>query len=169
MYPHDIAWAHSRLSEICRLLGNTDEARQHAEQALPLFQQMGDQRAVCYRLQGLAQIARASGDLAEAKRRVAASLALAHELHSRPSVLRALSELVHVAIAEDRPLAVATFLGAIDARNAFLSDSLSRAQIAEIETEARAACAKAATDAMAQARERGQHLTLRGLIAFALT
>jgi hypothetical protein len=102
---------------------------------------MGDRRAICYRLQGPAQIARARGDVAEACRRLAASLAQAHELHNRPTVMRAFSELTNLALDAGQLIDAVTLQGARDARREFLSDSFSREACAAIDARIAADCA----------------------------
>jgi tetratricopeptide (TPR) repeat protein len=163
----DVGWALSRLSEIARLRGNLVDARRHAEDALAYLQKVGERRGLCYRLQGLAQIARAAGDDAEARSWLAASLPLAHELHNRPAVLRAFTELIALALdRRDAPQA-ATLLGAINARRAFLNDDVSRTICDATEASVLHACAEIHIDPSA-ARGRGATLSLRELAALVL-
>jgi transcriptional regulator with XRE-family HTH domain len=163
----DVGWAMSRLSEIMRLQGKLADARRHSEDALTYFQKVGERRALCYRLQGLAQIARAAGDEAEARSRLAASLPLAHELHNRPAVLRAFTELIALALERRDAPQAATLLGAIDERRAFLNDDVSRTICDATEASVLHACAEIHIDPSA-ARGRGATLSLRELAALVL-
>ncbi len=164
----DVAWALSRLSEIYRLTGRLDEARVYAEQALTHFYKIGDRRAICFRLQGLAQIARACGDTETARKRLAASLEIAHDLHSQPVVMRAFSELIVIALETGRVLDALVFHGALSIRREFLSDVSSRAQLAATDGKIAIACLNLADDVVRQAHARGAAMSLRGLVAFAL-
>lgn len=168
----DVAWALLRLSEVHRGLGDLDQAQTLTEQALPLFHRLSEKTALCFCMQNLAQVLRLRGDAPAARKRLAASLTLAHELHNRPTVLRAFMELLGMALDAGQWHDALTLHGALDTRRAFLSDAYSREVCAGLDARIAAECgpAGAAIDpaSAAAARAHGASLTLRGLVAWVL-
>jgi class 3 adenylate cyclase/tetratricopeptide (TPR) repeat protein len=82
--PLSVAW----LSEVCRLAGHGDEARQHAHQALDLARQLKERGSEAHALHqlGAVQAHAAPPDLAQAEAHYQQALALADELGMRPLV-----------------------------------------------------------------------------------
>jgi class 3 adenylate cyclase/tetratricopeptide (TPR) repeat protein len=81
-YPHRVVW----LSEVCRLAGRSEEAWQHARQALDLAQQQkarGDEALALHQL-GVVQAHINPPDAAQAEDHYRQALALAKELGMRP-------------------------------------------------------------------------------------
>jgi hypothetical protein len=83
-------------------------------------------------------------------------------VHNRPAVLRAFSELIAMAIAENNHAHAATLLGAVDARRAFLNDAASRPVCEDLESRVTQVCASADFDPGPN-RARGTAMSLREL------
>jgi hypothetical protein len=146
--------------------GEREDARDYAEEALAAL--AGNGRALRHSHYGmialltdLSEMAAAAGDIASAADRARAAVASAVGLASTPVLALTLVICVQVLLAEDRPLAAARYLGALQAYREATPHSLialvvGPEQLDQLWDEAFGAAGASATAALTE----GRHLTV---------
>ena len=122
-----MAWAEAQsemiLARIASILGQWDEARQHALKAVDVFKDLKDLATLYQAYNELADLELRAGNIAEARQNLRQGLSTGHGLNLRAFVAHSLESYAYIAQAENQPRRAARLLGAAEAIRAGLGTS----------------------------------------------
>jgi tetratricopeptide (TPR) repeat protein len=114
-----MSWAEAQgevvMARISSILGQWDEARQYAQKAAAIFQNLRDPGTLTIAYNELAGIELHTGNLAEARRYLKECIITGKELNLRTIVAQALESYAYIAQAQNLPIRAVRLLGAAEA------------------------------------------------------
>ncbi len=161
----NLAWALAQLAYVRGELGRSDQVRELLDEAMQLFHDMGEKKAVCHVLQMRARSERAANQPETVRRLLAASIQTGLELHDVNVISNGLLDAAALALDESNLLHAAELVAIADAVTPSSNASL-RADYARMLSRVEAA---ASVETLEAARGNARRVKLEDIAGLVLT